>query len=448
MLNLTNSKKLNSKGMQYLFNATPYITPVLDYGKGSFVWDVDGNRYLDLNSGQFCLSFGHAYQPFIEVVNKQLKKIYHTNTSTLSPEVFEAAEAIATIAGGDLQKTIFLSTGSEANECALRYAQFFTKRNGVLCIDYGYHGLTLGSQGVTMGGKWAMPHVSEFISVGTPDYIHLGEDELGKKKSGMYDPGEDELGKDQSEKYQSENVFINEKIDELTKIFREKGNTLAAMIMEPVIGVGGMVRIPDRYIKAARELCNEYGVVLIFDECQCGFGRSGDWFVYQTAGVYPDILTTAKAMGMGLAVSAVTFSSEISSKIEGKLVHFSSHQNDPISATIVKFVIDEIKKLDILNKNRENGNYLLSCINAVCKDVEFLINPRGVGLMCAFDLDDSAIPNYRDFSGQFIKQLQQNGVLIQAVRQGRTFRIMPSYLTNHQEMDFLRDMVIKSAKEM
>ena len=434
MLNLTNSRKLNSKGMQYLFNATPYITPVLDYGNGSFVWDVDGNRYLDLNSGQFCLSFGHAYEPFIEIVTKQLKKIYHTNTSSLSPEVFEAAEAMAGItdmsnmSGAGFCKTIFLSTGSEANECALRYAQFCTKRNGVLCIDYGYHGLTLGSQGVTMGGKWAMPHVSEFIAVGTPDYIHLGKEELGKGKS--------------------EDEFINEKINELTKIFQEKGNTLAAMIIEPVIGVGGMVKIPDKYVKAVRRFCDEYGVVLIFDECQCGFGRSGEWFVYQKAGVRPDILTTAKAMGMGLAVSAVTFSSEISSKIEGRLVHFSSHQNDPISAAIVKFVIDEIKRLDILNKNQENGNYLLSCISAVCKSVEFLINPRGVGLMCAFDLDDSAIANYRDFSGRFIKQLQQNGILIQAVRQGRTFRIMPSYLTNHQEIDFLRDMLIKSAREM
>lgn len=423
MLNLTNSKRLNSEGMQYLFKATPYITPVLDYGKGSFVWDVDGNRYLDLNSGQFCLSFGHAYEPFIEVITKQLKKIYHTNTSTLSQEVYEAAKSMSKIAGGDLQKTIFLSTGSEANECALRYAQFYTKRNGVLCIDYGYHGLTLGSQGVTMGGKWAMPHVSEFISVGTPDYIHLG-------------------------KGQSEDEFINKKINELTKTFQEKGNTLAAMIMEPVIGVGGMVKIPDKYIRVARRLCDDYGVILIFDECQCGFGRSGDWFVYQKSGVYPDILITAKAIGMGLAVSAVTFSSEISSKIEGRLVHFSSHQNDPISATIVKFVIDEIQRLNILKSNIENGEYLLSCITDVCDNVQCLINPRSVGLMCAFDLDDSEIVNYRDFSQHFIKQLQQNGILIQAVRQGRTFRIMPSYLTNHQEMDFLRDMLIKSARQV
>lgn len=423
MLDLRNSEKLNEEGGRYLFNAAPFAVPVMDYGDGSFVWDVDGNKYLDLNSGQFCLSFGHAYRPFIEAVCRQLNKIYHTNTSTLSPEVYDAAKAMSAISGGDLKKTIFLSTGSEANECALRYSQFCTGRNGVLCIDYGYHGLTLGSQAVTMGGKWAMPHVSEFFSVSTPDYIHFGNGE-------------------------PEEVFVGNKIEELKNIFADRGSSLAAMIMEPVIGVGGMVRMPDAYLKAARELCDQYGAVLIFDECQCGFGRSGDWFVYQQADVYPDMVTTAKAMGMGLAVSAVTFSSEICEKMEGKLVHFSSHQNDPLSASVVKFVVDEITNRHILESNRENGEYLYSCISDVCSQIGFLINPRGVGLMCAFDIDDSVIEDCRTFSSRYVRRLQQNGVLIQAIRQGRTFRVMPSYLTNRDEMDFLKDMLIKSAKEM
>ena len=423
MLDFHISEKLSEEGMKYLFNATPFVTPLMDHGEGSFVWDVDGNRYLDLNSGQFCLSFGHAYQPFIRAVCEQLNKIHHTNTSTLTPEVYEAAKAMAEIAGGDLKKTIFLSTGSEANECALRYSQFYTKRSGVLCIDQGYHGLTLGSQAVTMGGKWAMPSIPEFFAVSTPDHIHYGKGETKEE-------------------------FVEAKIGELKTVFAEKGNSLAAMIIEPVIGVGGMVRMPDAYLKAARELCDEYGVVLIFDECQCGFARSGSWFVYQKANVYPDMVTTAKAMGMGLAVSAVTFSSRICEKIDGKLVHFSSHQNDPLSASVVKFVIEEIKNKGILETNKKNGAYLYSCLADVCDKVGFLINPRGEGLMCAFDIDETLTEDCRAFSGRYIEQLRQNGVLIQAIRQGRTFRIMPSYLTNKSEMDFLKDMLIKSAKEI
>lgn len=423
MPQLIRSEKFHTEGKDYLFNATPYIAPILDFGRGSFVWDVDGNKYLDLNSGQFCLSFGHDYEPFFNVVLKQMKRIYHTNTSTLTPEVYFAARDMAEIMGGELCKTFFLSTGSEANECALRYAQFATHRNVILCLDIGYHGLTLGSQAATMGGKWAMPHIPSFISVSTPDFIH-SRTEL------------------------SEEDFVDTKIIELKKLFADKGDSIAAFILEPIIGVGGMVQIPEKYLMEARALCDEYGALLIFDECQCGFARSGDWFVFQQANVQPDIVTTAKAMGMGLAVSAVTFSKTVAQQVEGKLIHFSSHQNDPVSSAIVSFVINEIKRLNILKRNRENGLYLLSRIQEICGQVDFLVNPRGVGLMCAFDIDDQVITEYRDFSSRFISQLLRNGILIQSIRQGRTFRIMPSYLTDHDEIDFIKDMVIMSAKEM
>ena len=268
-----------------------------------------------------------------------------------------------------------------------------------------------------------MPHISEFISVKTPDFVHYGSD-------------------------QTEKEFVEERKEELKKAFMENGHELAAMIIEPVIGVGGMVRMPDDYLRSARNLCNEYGTVLIFDECQCGFGRSGNWFVYQQANVYPDMVTTAKAMGMGLAVSALTFSKKITDKIDGKLVHFSSHQNDPISSAVVSFVINEIKSNNILEKNRKHGLYLLSAIEEICNKCDYLINPRGIGLMCAFDIDDSQIEDYRMYSSKLIRQLLNNGILIQAIRQGRTFRVMPSYLTTPEEIDFFKDMVIKSSHEI
>ena len=153
------SDEIIKKGKRYLFEVTRFAEPVIVRGEGSIVWDADGNKYYDLNAGQFCMSFGHAYKPFIECVYKQLQKIYHTNTSTLSPEVFIAAEKMASITDYQLTKTLFLSTGSEANEAALRYAKFITGKEGVLGFDFGYHGLTLAAQGVTMGGKWSRPFV-------------------------------------------------------------------------------------------------------------------------------------------------------------------------------------------------------------------------------------------------------------------------------------------------
>lgn len=413
------SEEIYKNGSKYLFEATHYATPIIEYGKGSVVWDVDGNRYYDLNAGQFCMCFGHGYEPFVQCVSEQLGKIYHTNTATLSPEVFEAAEKMASITDYKLTKTIFLSTGSEANECAMRYAKFITGKNGIISFEQGYHGLTLGSQASTMGGLWARPQVNLTYAVKTPDYIH-------------------------SDLSLSEEEFINNCINNLRDVFEKHGAETAAVIMEPVIGVGGMITVPARYLEEVRTLCDKYNVILIFDECQCGFGRSGKWFAYQKANVVPDILVTAKSMGMGLAVSAVTFKEEFAKQIEGKITHFSSHQNDPISSRVVSFVIDEINRNNLLVSNEEKGQYLLEALKRVCQKVDVLCNPRGNGLMCAFDIDDTKVENFREYSGKFIKTMEENGVLIQAVRQGRTFRIMPNYYVMTEEIDDLKEAIIRS----
>lgn len=395
---------------KYLFKATNFIEPIIVKGKGSYVWDTEDKKYLDLNSGQFCLIFGHNYTKFNRIVNEQLKKIHHTNTLTLSQNIIEAAEKIAKINKGNLTKTIFLSTGSEANECAIRYARFITGKKIVVSLDKGYHGLTLASQNATMSGVWARPEVKS-LYIKTPDIYHnenlnISEDEL-----------------------------INECIDELEKCIKNNYSEIAAFIMEPVIGVGGMFELPKRYIQKIRELCSKYQIILIFDECQSGYGRTGKWFAYEYFDVIPDIVTTAKAMGMGFPVSAVTFSQEIAKKIEGKITHFSSHQNEPLSAAIVNFVIEEIEEKKLLEKNIQTGKYLLNKLKKISEKYNLIKNPRGLGLMCGFDLSEEIIKENKKIISNFPKLLEKEGVLIQAVRQGRTFRIMPNYLIKKVEID-------------
>ncbi len=422
MNKLVKSKELMAAKRKYLFEATHYAEPLLERGEGSMVYDIDGNNYLDLNAGQFCLIFGHNYEPFNQVVRNQLAKICHTNTGTLTPEILKAAEDMAGIHGGDLHKTIFLSTGSEANECALRFAKAYTKRNGVLAFDRAYHGLTLASQGSTMGGQYALPIVPQTFSVKTPDKYHL--DQLTAEED------------------------LSRCMEDLESKFHQYGDTIAAVIMEPVIGAGGMLPIPKEYLKLVRELCSRYGVLLIFDECQCGFGRCGNWFVYQDIDVVPDMVTSAKAMGMGFAVSAVTFSEKVAEKLEHGLTHFSSHQNDPLAAAIVSFVIEEIREKDLLKSNAVKGKQLLSAIEEVCGATQLLENPRGVGLMCAFDINDRILTDYRNESARFLSAMQENGVLLQAVRQGRTFRLLPSYYITEQEIEKLKSACMESVKAL
>lgn len=395
---------------KYLFKATNFIEPIIVKGKGSYVWDIEGKKYLDLNSGQFCLTFGHNYTKFNKVINEQLKKIHHTNTLTLSQNIIEVAEKIAKINKGNLIKTIFLSTGSEANECAIRYARFITGKELIVSLDKGYHGLTLASQNATMSGVWARPEVKS-LYVRTPDRYHDENENITR----------DEL--------------LSKCIANLETCIKDNYSKIAAFIMEPVIGVGGMVELPKIYVQKVRELCSKYQIILIFDECQSGYGRTGKWFAYEHFDVIPDIVTTAKAMGMGFPVSAVTFSQEVVEKIEGKITHFSSHQNEPLSAAIVSFVIDEIENKNLLRKNTQTGEYLLNKLKKLSKKYSLIKNPRGLGLMCGFDLNEEIIKENKSIVYSFPKLLEKEGVLIQAVRQGRTFRLMPNYLIKKIEID-------------
>lgn len=396
------SKTMYEKSKEYVFEATKFLDAILEHGDGCYVWDVDGNKYLDLNSGQFCLSFGHNDPELQEVILNQLKKIYHTNTATLTPQVLKACADMAEITGGSLKKTIFLSTGSEANECAIRYARFITQKTSVLSFSQGYHGLTLGSQQSTMGGVWARPKSAVNYSI---DCFATTED-----------------------------------LEEFFKtVINESNGDIAAVIVEPVLAVGGIL-IPKKelFIKL-RELCDKYDILLIFDECQTGFGRTGKWFCYQHFGIEPDILTCAKAMGLGIAVASVTFKTEIAKKIEGKIVHFSSHQNDPLSCAITSYVIDRIKRDNLLENIKTIGAYLYSELLKLSKEIDFISGVRGLGMLYGFDIP-------QEISKTFLYELQKRGVLLQAIRQGRTCRLSPCYTITKDDIDFLINKIREVGK--
>jgi 4-aminobutyrate aminotransferase-like enzyme len=394
---LNKSEELYSSLGQYVFQITEFVTPILDHADGCFVFDMDGNKYLDLNSGQFCACLGHNNIEFRKTVYDQLGKIYHTNTAALSPEVFFAARSVAEVMGGDLKKTIFLSTGSEANECALRYARFITGRNVIVGINKGYHGLTLGSQTLSMSGIWARPRDENNFFIDCED-------------------------KDPEQTIKN---FVD-----------QTHNDIAAIIIEPIIAVGGMIYLTRKFLRALRQACDKYKILLIFDECQTGFGRTGSWFAFQYFGVYPDIIVCAKSMGLGIAVSSVTFAENIAREIEGRITHFSSHQNDPLSCAITSFLIETIKKENFLEEIDKKGRYFLDQLTYISTRHPLLIDPRGIGLMLAFDFEHKRVSDHPEISKKFLKDIESRGVLLQAVRRGRTFRLLPAYIIKMQEIDF------------
>lgn len=409
-MNLNKSKKQYNIYKKYIFKATNFIEPIIEKGKGSYVWDIDGNKYLDINSGQFCAIFGHSYKPLIKKINEQLNTICHTNTMTLTNEVLKAAKKLGDINDGDLKKTIFLSTGAEANECAIRYAKFITGKNKIISFNKGYHGLTLATQSITMEGLWARPKITGSIAIETPDLLYPPKNKNSKE-------------------------FLDICLEDLYKKIKNNKNKIAAIILEPILGTGGIIIPPKEYFKKIREICNKNKILLIFDECQTGFGRTGKWFCYQHFNIIPDILVTAKGIGMGLPVSAVTFRKKILKNFEGNISHFSSHQNDPLAACVVNFVIQHIKDDNILDIINNKGDYLIKKLKEIANKNSLIKNPRGLGLMIGFDLPEKLVGADRKITNDLINMMEKKGVLIQAVRQGITFRILPNYMISYKEID-------------
>lgn len=405
----------NNKSM--LDEYSKYMLPVLDFrkivitkGKGSYVWDANGDKYLDLNSGQFCAVFGHSDANIAEEIFRIANKIQDTDTSTLSEDVLIAAKKIHEICPEMNARTIFLSTGAEANECALRYAKHLKEKNGIISFDMGYHGLSHGTAAYSMSRARIRPTVEYSYAVSAPrDY---GDNKLSEKEIDKY-------------------------VDEFEKMLSENIDNIAAAIFEPIISGGGLIFPPKSYFKKVAAICKKYDVFLIFDECQTGFGRTGTWFYYQQLECVPDFLVAAKAIGLGYPVSCVIANGNTIKNDLFVLQHYSSHQNEPFAARIVSFGIETMIKNNMLESNIENGNYLMEILKQLAKKHSVVSAPRGVGLMCGFDLFKEVLEHYKEFGTEFCKKALNYKILLQHCNNGKTIRILPNYKMTKTDIDFL-----------
>lgn len=414
-MSLSRNQKIWEKQGEFILPTNEFIEPVLEKGIGSFVWDVDGKKYLDLNCGQFCLCFGHSYPPFIEAITRQLENIAHTNTTTLTRVVFDALQRLIEITDNTFKAGTLLSTGAEAVEFALRFSKSIRKKEGMVFLNQGYHGLSLGSQSVSTYGKWAFPKITETFGVPVPKTL----------------------------------TEVDSCIDEIKRVLKENSGEIAAFIMEPILGAGGMIFPPIHFFKEVRELCNKNKLILIFDECQTGFGRTGSWFCYQKYEIAPDVLIFAKAGGAGFPVSGVLFSKDLVEEMRrGNQTHFSSHQNDPLSAAALLFVMEEIKEKNILARVENIGLTLLKKIIGIAQESQVLVNPRGIGLMIAFDLNENLFINGKNPGSELIARLLSRGIIIQCIDRGRTFRVLPNYLISMDEIDLFVENLRESIKEI
>ena len=251
---------------EYVLMAMPYADEILVEGRGCVVRDADGKELLDLASGMFCCVLGHNHPKFTRRVVEQVAALLHTGTQFLSPAVLEAGYKLAEVAPGRLSKSIFLSTGTEANEFAFRLAKAYTGRTGIMGFSRGYYGTSLATKSVSSlfhhGIKDALPIVPDSYKLPITD--QCGECFTCASETACTFPC-----------LRSAQDWVGD------------WSNIAAIIVEPVMSAGGMLIPPPGYLAELKRIANQQGVLLIADEAQTGLGRTGKWFAVEHHGVEP-----------------------------------------------------------------------------------------------------------------------------------------------------------------
>lgn len=325
------------------------------------LWDVEGRRYIDFASGISVLNTGHVHPKVSAAIAAQLAKLTHTCFQVTPTESYVAlAEALNALApGSGPKKTIFLTTGAEAVENAIKIARFHTKRSAVISFSGGFHGRTLACIGLT--GK-VQPYKAGFGPM-LPEIYHL--------PFPMPYHG----------------ISVEHTLDALEQLFKADVDParVAAIIIEPVLGEGGFYAAPTELLRRLRSVCDTHGIVLIADEIQSGFGRTGRMFAIEHAGVVPDLITIAKSVAGGVPLSAVTGKAEIMDA-PGPGGLGGTFAGSPLACAAGLAVLEVIREEQLLKRSQEIGRFMSSRLKGLQVRFPCVGEVRNLGAMVALEL--------------------------------------------------------------
>ena len=340
-------------------------------GENAEIWDVEGRRYIDFAGGIAVLNTGHRNPAIIEAVKAQLDQYTHTCFQVLAYEPYvELAERLNAKAPGDFaKKTLFLTTGAEAVENAIKIARAHTGRSGVIAFTGGYHGRTLLTLGMT--GKVAPyklgfgPFPNEIFHARFPSALH--------------------------------GVSVDDAMASVEQIFKNdiEASRVAAIILEPVQGEGGFNVAPPELFQRLRALCDQHGILLIADEVQTGAGRTGTWFAVEQSGVAPDLITMAKSMAGGFPISAVVGRADVmDAPAAGGLG--GTYAGSPMACAAALAVLDEFEKHKLLQRSKDVGQRITASLQTLAEKHTCIAEVRGLGAMVAMELCKNGDPTQPD----------------------------------------------------
>ena len=351
-------------------------------GEGVYAFDHLGNRYLDATSGQGVAALGHCHSAVVAAISEQAARLITGHESFYNDRRAELYPLLASVTPADLNRFFLCNSGAEAIEGALKVAKLLTGRDGIVAAKRSFHGRTAGALSLTWTQKYRKPFQDWLPTV---DYVAFNDIEAARGA-----------------------------ITEST----------AAVVVEPIQGEGGVHPATDGYLQALRERCDQTGAMLIIDEIQTGFGRSGRWFGFEHAGILPDIIAVGKAIAGGVPMGAVCWR-EAHGPI-GRATHGSTFGGNPLACAAAVAAITAIRDEGLVEKARVNGEWFIKELAAL--ELRGARQVRGRGLMVGLELRGRVTP--------VLKALQEEGVL--ALPAGlNTLRLLPPLIISREQLSLI-----------
>ena len=356
---------------------------VIERGEGSYVWDVEGRRYLDLVSGIAVNALGHGHPELVAAVSKQAGELVHVSNFFTTPAQVRAAERILEVAQASVGSAVFFTnSGTESIEAAIKLSRR-TGRSRIVALEGAFHGRSTGALALTHKAAYREPFEPLI-----PDVVHIPAGDLDA---------------------------LREHVDEQT----------AMLVLEPVQGEAGVHPLSAEYLRAARARTTEVGALLVVDEIQTGIGRTGAWFAHQRSGIVPDAMTLAKGLGGGVPIGAlVTFGPEVTALLTAGQ-HGSTFGGNPLACASALAVLDTIESAGLVEAATSLGDHLARSVAAL--DHPALGEARGVGLL-------RAIPLQGVGSSEVVAAAREAGFIVNPVAPD-TIRLAPPLTVTTTELD-------------
>lgn len=392
-----NTKEIINITEDNCFHVYNRFNVVFEKGDGVTLYDTDGKAYLDFASGIGVMALGYNNKEFNDAIKAQVDKLYHTSNLYYHPSLAEASKTLCELSGMD--KAFFTNSGAEAVEGAIKTAKkyAYNKSNhngyGVVAMENSFHGRTVGALSVT----------------GTENYRTPFYPLMDKVSFARFNDFEN----------------VKSKVDSDT----------CAIIIEPIQGEGGVTPASKEFLEEVRTLCDEKDILLIFDEIQCGVGRTGSFYAYQGYGVKPDILLTAKAVGGGLPIGAFLITDKVAKASLEPGDHGTTYGGNPLCTAAVKASLDLIVKNNILDNVNELTPYLESKLDEVVSSCKCALEHRGKGFMQGIVLDESVK------AGDVVKTCLDNGLVVLSAG-GNVLRLLPPLVITKKDIDEAISIII------